>query len=52
MKGTHRVATTVAVTPASRAASPERSTLTREKCQRVAAPSPPVADPDSLGSFS
>jgi hypothetical protein len=51
MRGIHRVATTVASTPASTVASPERTTLSRAKCQRVATPPPPVANPDSLGLF-
>jgi hypothetical protein len=52
VRGIHRVATTVAMAPASTVASPERSTLSRPKCQRVATPPPPVANPDSLGLFS
>jgi len=56
VRGIHRVATTVAatvaITPASTVASPERSTLSRAKCQRVATPLPPVVNPDSLGLFS
>ena len=50
--GYHRIATTVAIAPASMVASPERSTLSRAKCQRVATPPPPVANPDSLGLIS
>ena len=49
MKGIYRVASAVAITPASRVASPERSTHPAPKVQRVATPPPPVANPDFMG---
>ncbi len=52
MKGIYRVASAVAITPASRVASPERSIYPAPKAQRVATTPPPVANPDSLGLFS
>ena len=52
MRGIHRVATTVAIAPASTVASPERRGSRALKVQRVATPPPPVANPDSLGLFT
>ena len=49
MRGIRWIATTVAITPASRVASPERSTHPAPKVQRVATPPPPVANPDFMG---
>ncbi|MGH9105293.1 MAG: hypothetical protein ACRDZX_05545 [Acidimicrobiales bacterium] len=51
MRGLHRVTTTVAITPATTVASPERSTPFGPKCQRGGSPTPPVAKPDFMGLF-
>lgn len=52
VRGIYRIATTVAITPATTVASPERSIYPTPKGQRVATTPPPFANPDSLGLFS
>ncbi len=52
VRGIQRVATTVAITPATTVASPERRGSRAPKAQRGAYPTPPVADPDFLGCSS